>query len=379
MSRVLVISRNYPPLWGGMERLNLNLVEQLSGTHEIVLLVPVGAAAHAPGSVEVCEVPGAPLSRFLVGAMVQGVALARRFKPHAVLGGSGLVAPMVLASARVSGARSAVYAHGLDLAVQHVLYRMLWMPALRRVDQIIANSSATRQLALEQGVRPGRIHLAHPGVSMPQLDAQARQRFRRQHQFGDGPLLLSVGRLTTRKGLCEFVADVLPSLVKKHPELVLAVIGDVPNDALYAKAQTPESILAVAEQFGVARNVRFLGKRFGSELDDAYAGADVHVFPVRALHGDPEGFGMVAVEAAAHGLPTAAYATGGVVDAVRDGVSGRLVGAGDDEALSQAILELIENPLPPEQAKAFAAEFAWDRFGARVQQILFDSPSRIVG
>lgn len=39
----------------------------------------------------------------------------------------------------------------------------------------------------------------------------------------------------------------------------------------------------------------------------------------------PENFGMVAIEAAAHGLPTVAFATGGIVDAVKDGVSGYLV------------------------------------------------------
>lgn len=376
MSRILVITRNYPPLWGGMERLNFNLVEQLAHKHEVTLVAPRGSAAHAPPGVDVQEVPGAPLSRFLMACMWQGVTMARRLKPDYVLGGSGLVAPIVLSAARSSGARCGIYVHGLDIAVQHLLYRAFWLPSLRRVDQVIANSNATRQLAIDRGIVPERIQVVHPGVSMPNADAGARQRFRQQHGLGDVPVLLSVGRLTTRKGLREFVGVVLPKIVRKHPELVLAVIGDAPADALYAQAQTQQSILLQAEQAGVGPNIRFLGKRFGQELEDAYAGADVHVFPVRALAGDPEGFGMVAIEAAAHGLPTVAYATGGVTDAVREGVSGRLVAAGDDDAFAQAVLDLMDSPIRTDAAVAFAAEFAWHRFGAKLQMVIADGASR---
>ncbi len=113
-----------------------------------------------------------------------------------------------------------------------------------------------------------------------------------------------------------------------------------------------------------------LGTRFGSELDDAYAAADVHVFPVREIPGDPEGFGMVAIEAAAHALPTVAYATGGVVDAVAAGVSGLLVAPGDCKGFADAVLELLRRPLQAEAIRLFAADFTWDRFGERVSDAL---------
>src|SRR3546814_16851853 len=54
-------------------------------------------------------------------------------------------------------------------------------------------------------------------------------------------------------------------------------------------------------------------------LSVVYKAASAHIFPVREIPGDPEGFGMVAVEAAAHGVPTIAFATGGIVDAVAEG------------------------------------------------------------
>src|SRR5690606_3589327 len=110
---------------------------------------------------------------------------------------------------------------------------------------------------------------------------------------------------------------------------------------LGADIQTVESIQAQAEQTGVAGHLRFLGVITDAQLATAYEAADVHIFPVRYIPGDPEGFGMVAIEAAAHGTPTVAFATGGVIDAVASGQSGQLVPPGDYAALAQAALEAL--------------------------------------
>ncbi|MEG0184461.1 MAG: glycosyltransferase, partial [Stenotrophomonas sp.] len=98
--------------------------------------------------------------------------------------------------------------------------------------------------------------------------------------------------------------------------------------------------------------------------------AAVHVFPVRSQRSDPEGFGMVAIEAAAHGLPTVAYASGGVVDAVAAGISGALVAPGDSAALAEAVIEMIHRPLPSVPMRAFASAFDWDAFGRQVRDVL---------
>src|SRR3546814_12930756 len=71
--------------------------------------------------------------------------------------------------------------------------------------------------------------------------------------------------------------------------------------------------------------------------DLVYKAASAHIFPVREIPGDPEGFGMVAVEAAAHGVPTIAFATGGIVDAVAEGESGRLIRPGDYGAFAGVV------------------------------------------
>lgn len=367
MKRILVVTRNFPPLWGGMERLNLHLVDELSRRWEVRLVAPQGASEHVPGEVLVDMAPLRPLSRFLLSAAWRTVRQAFGWRPDVILAGSGLTAPLALIGARMSGARAMAYVHGLDLAVPHPLYRALWGPALRRLDGVIANSRATAKLAENMGIAKGRISIVHPGVSLVQFDRGAGARFRAAHQIGEGPLLLSVGRLTARKGLQEFVAEVLPHIAARHPDVKLVVIGDAPTDSLYAEVQTPEQIQVAANAAGVGHCLCFLGKRFGSALADAYAAANVHVFPVRQIPDDPEGFGMVAVEAAAHGLQTVAYATGGVVDAVADGVSGCLIASGDPDGFARAVLALLAQPIPLEKICGFAEGFAWGRFGERIE------------
>src|SRR3546814_2691318 len=174
----------------------------------------------------------------------------------------------------------------------------------------------------QAGVAADRISIVHPGVELPDslADNVAVADFRAKHELGERPLLISVGRLSTRKGLREFVSHALPQIVASCPDVCLLVVGDEPRNALHADKQTIESIRLAARNAGVSENLMFLG----TITDDAllsvvYKAASAHIFPVREIPGDPEGFGMVAVEAAAHGVPTIAFATGGIVDAVAEG------------------------------------------------------------
>ena len=373
--RILHITRNLPPLVGGMERLNWHIADELSRSAQVQLIGPSGSAAQRPAAVPVTEVPLRPLPRFLLASAWQAVAVARRFQPHIVLAGSGLTAPAAWLAARASGARAHVYLHGLDAAVQHPAYRAVWHPAIRRMDGVIANSQPTAELARNLGVAAEKIRIVHPGVTLPTAPQSpaALQDFRQRHQLGNKRLLLSVGRLTTRKGLREFVQQALPAIVKAAPDTLLAIVGDAPADSLHASVQTRASIQAVADAAGIGQHLRFLGVITDpQELACAYESATLHIFPVRHLPGDPEGFGMVAIEAAAHGLPTVAFATGGIVDAVAEGQSGHLVAPNDYPALSQAALQILADDPGAWQprASAFAAQFAWPTLGKKILEAL---------
>lgn len=371
--RVLLVTRNLPPLRGGMERLNQHIVIELDRGADVTVIGPEGCRQHLPDRVIVREVPTRSLWRFLLRSMVAAWREATGDIAF-VMAGSGLTAPATLLAARRSGAKSVAYVHGLDLVTRHPVYRWLWMPALRWLDVAFANSASTADLAMRAGVARGSVLVLHPGARFPDAAHAGATEFRARFGLGDAPLLLSVGRLTERKGLQEFVAAALPRIVAMHPDVRLVIIGDDAPDALHkGKVETGKYLLELADVLGLQGNLCRLGPCDDATLDQAYAAADVHVFPVRHVPGDIEGFGMVAIEAAMHGLPTVAFAVGGVPDAVADGGSGYLLRPGDYEGFSDRVCDVIAagrtSPLRA-SARAFASDFAWGRFGERLRAML---------
>lgn len=368
----LLVTRNFPPLRGGMERLNQRLLAALGGCGQVALVGPAGASRFAPAQADVLEVPASPLWRFFAAVFPAAIRMARRHRPAIVVAGSGLTAPFAWIAARLCGARSVVYLHGLDLVVPNRVYRMLWLPLIRRCDVAIANSRNTARLAIERGVAPGRLHVVNPGTDLPRLEPGAGQRFREQHGLLGRQVMLSVGRLTRRKGLRHFVGAVLPRVLERHPGAVLLVIGADADDALTADGSSEHaSILARARAAGVEPAIRWLPPCDDATLSVAYQASDVHVFPVVDIPGDVEGFGMVAVEAAAHGLPTVAHAVGGVPDAVADGRSGTLVPPEDAKAFAEAVLHWLQvGGSARDACRAHGAAFGWDRFEAGVRSAL---------
>lgn len=375
-ARALLVTRNFPPLVGGMENVNQRLLAELSPDWDLALSGPRGSSAHAPQAVRSTETPVKPLARFLVESFFRTLLLAWRWQPRMVLAGSGLAAPTAWTAARLNGAKLVVYLHGLDIIAPSRVYRRLWLPFIRRADLILVNSAHTAGLAQGVGVDSDRIRVLHPGTEMPVLDRQAGTALRSKLEFGDAPLLLSVGRLTRRKGLAEFVQHALPRILEQRPSTLLVIIGEEATDALHSSGVSErQRIVAAAETAGTAGHLRFLGRRDDAELSAAYQAAQVHVFPVLEQVGDVEGFGMVALESAAHGLPTVAFAVGGVPDAVAPGVTGTLVRSGDYSGFADAVLEVMAMPFGEDQVAAsrkFAEAKSWPHFGTRLRKLVVE-------
>ena len=158
---------------------------------------------------------------------------------------------------------------------------------------------------------------------------------------------------------------------------MLVVIGDAPSDSLYASAQTQAEIEKEADEKGIGNHIFFLGKITDKNtLSNAYFSATVHVFPVRDIPGDPEGFGMVAIEAAAHGIPTVAFATGGIVDAVKDGKSGFLVESNNYHKFAELTLKALATSKDFQPSCiAFSKQFSWPTFGKKILEQLNSTDS----
>jgi phosphatidylinositol alpha-1,6-mannosyltransferase len=357
-----------------MERLNLQLARELNQGGSLAVVGPKGCRGELPDSVTAIECKLKPLPLFLFSALFGAMRAILRRRPSFVMAGSGLCAPFAWIAARLSGARAAVYLHGLDIIVDSSIYRALWLPFIRRCDVCVVNSKNTADLAAAAGIPPERIRIVHPGVDLsPELPSgSAISSFRRDKGWDEQRVLLSVGRLTERKGLVEFVEYVLPHVVERYPDILLAVVGNDAPDALRRVARSVRtSVEAAVSALGLERHVVLHGELNDEELKCAYAAADVAIFPVRDIPGDIEGFGMVAIEAAAHGLPTVAFAVGGVPDAISNGISGYLVKPGDHLGFVDAVGRVLD--APDDEFKSgsrnFAKRFAWTSFGEKIRAL----------
>lgn len=371
---ILMITRNFPPLVGGMEKLNYHMFQELSIEYQVAVLGPEGCIGHLPSKGKVWECPASPLPLFLICSTCKSFFAARSLRPKVVLSGSGLTAPMAYLAAKISRASACLYLHGLDIQVKNMLYSTLWPPFFRRFHRVIVNSNFTRRLAEKAGISPSRIHILHPGVELPDLrhSRQKSYSFRRRYDLHNLPIMLYVGRITKRKGLVPFTKDILPKVLETIPQAKLVIVGDKPSSALFHKEDEIRILSKVINQRGLRKSVIFLGSLSEEELSSAYFAADVLVFPVQQYPNDPEGFGMVAVEAAAHGLPTVAFSTGGVSDSVSDSISGVLIPVGDNNAFAEAIIKFLSLPNAEEwhtSCVKFAKRFSWEKFGDKLRKI----------
>jgi glycosyltransferase involved in cell wall biosynthesis len=139
------------------------------------------------------------------------------------------------------------------------------------------------------------------------------------------PVFLSVGRVAVEKNLEAFLELDLPG--------TKVVVGDGPARAVLQRAY-PGAV--------------FLGSRVGEELAQAYAAADVFVFPSKT-----DTFGLVLLEALASGVPVAAFPVTGPRDVIGDAPVGALR---DD--LREACLAALQ--LSPQHCLQFAASQTWE-------------------
>ena len=110
-------------------------------------------------------------------------------------------------------------------------------------------------------------------------------------------------------------------------------------------------------------------------LSSYYRAADLVVVPSRS-----ESFGLVALEAAACGIPVVASAVGGLLNIVHDGVTGLLVDGRDPARFARAMTQLLDDPAGAAAMGAAAAvrarRFTWSFTAARLRRLYADLVAR---
>jgi len=156
--------------------------------------------------------------------------------------------------------------------------------------------------------------------------------------------MLFVGRLNAQKG----IGDLLHALSRSRRAWSLDAVGDGPDRAELGR---------LAVTLGVDARVRWHGHLAQPALAPLYRAAAAVVIP-----STDEGLGLAGVEASLCETPVVAYASGGLTDVVRDGLTGWLVPTGDIAALSHAIDGVVERPEKARLAGKAARQFVLERF-----------------
>ena len=225
-------------------------------------------------------------------------------------------------------------------------------------DRLVANTEEeARQLVGHYGADSRRTLVVPPGVDLERFTPGDRAAARRALGVpADAVVLTFVGRIQPLKApdlLLAAAARMLDDDPALRGRLRVHVVGAPSGSGLAAPRQLEE----YAASLGIADLVRFLPPQSPDRLALHYRAADVAVVPSHN-----ESFGLVALEAQACGTPVVAAAVGGLPTAVRDGVSGVLVGSRDPGAYAAAIRAVLDRrPLLAAGARRHAAAFSWDR------------------
>ncbi len=231
-------------------------------------------------------------------------------------------------------------------------------------DRLVANTgSEARELIDLYAAQPDRVSVVPPGVDLDAFrpaasgrEEAARYAARRRLDLPtDGYVVAFVGRIQPLKApdvLLRAAAAVRALCPDVADRLTIAIVGGNSGSGL--------DLAALAHHLGLGDSVRFLAPRPHKELAEVYRAADLVAVPSYN-----ESFGLVALEAQACGTPVVAAAVGGLVTAVRDGVSGALVDGHDRDDWARVIGRLLREPERRARlgrgAVAHAQAFSWDR------------------
>ncbi len=174
------------------------------------------------------------------------------------------------------------------------------------------------------------------------------------HEPQSPPLILSVGRLRSKKGL-DTLIDACAELRNQQREFVCEIIGYGPEE---------EVLRAQIDELALEAHVRLLGKLPHDDVLTRMRAASLFALPCRIdADGDRDGIPNVILEAMAIGVPVVSTPVSGVPEIVDDGVSGILVEPEDPGQLAQALANLLDSSAHRERLASAGRSAVARRFG----------------
>ncbi|MDY6854433.1 MAG: glycosyltransferase family 4 protein [Thermodesulfobacteriota bacterium] len=375
--KILFVASEFPPCTGGISVFSSNLLVQLLNQgHQIFLCVPKGTIV--PSHYNLKKVtyydPKWIMRQFSIIFIKQITNNRIDLIFFSKFLGSSWIGILLLA--KVFRMPAIALCHGWEL------HYLKWHPVdnlglkigLKTLALGLANSNFCKDLMLREGMKSSRLAVLTPGINPYNYTCWNGDTnfLREKYQIPDnGIVLLTVCRIEELKGI-DLIVEAMNNLKDSFPQLIYVVVGTV---AKWAKKYY-ESLLAKVKQYGLEKKVLFLGYIPYDKIRFIYKLADIYVSPSRieTHNSSPreESFGITYLEAAANELSCIGTKTGGISDAVEDGVTGILVENENVEELTSAIKYLLNNPLATAEMGKKGKEradkhFTWEKVGKRLE------------
>lgn len=223
--------------------------------------------------------------------------------------------------------------------------------SLKKMDYYLSVTDNFKQQLISRGFPAERIYTIYNGIK---TEVQLKQ-----YQQGRQLILGCVTRFVPIKGthiLLEAIARVKRQ--GYQPQLRIAGMG---------KGKYAQSLFDFVEQNQLQENVEFLG--FVRDMDSYYQSIDVNILPSYT-----EGFPYSLLESGVRGICTIATATGGIVEMIEDGQTGRLFEVGAVETLADILKQLFDGQIDPAQLGGAFRQQIVERFS---DQVMADNHIRI--
>ena len=316
---ILFISRTYPPVVGGIEKQNFEIATALSR------ICRVDVIANTRGKWF--------LLLFLPYATLKALISARKY--DVVLLGDGVLGITGYVLKLVTGKPVACIIHGLDLTYKNTIYQKLWVNIfIRHMDKLIAVGHETIHQGVSRGIPESNFVFVPNGVAPADPD----ERFT-HHELETligkeikGHILLTIGRLVKRKGVVWFIDNVVSTL---DENIVYIIAGAGKEEA---------HIHSAIQNNHLQDRIFFIGEVSDRDKKLLFSTADIFIQPNIKIEGDMEGFGLVVLEAAAHGRVVVASRLEGLTDSIQHGQNGYLVTPGDIKEYREIIESILDNP-----------------------------------
>jgi glycosyltransferase involved in cell wall biosynthesis len=201
--------------------------------------------------------------------------------------------------------------------------------AISKADRLIAVSQAAALFARSLGFPEKKMTVVYNGVDLEcfngKVDAVV---MRRELGIGDQPLIVTALRLIKRKS---------PALLISAFANVLRVVPDA-KLVIAGSGREENNLSRQIKCLRITDSVFLVGKLPREKVAQLMAAADVFALPSKI-----ESFGLSLLEASAAGVPVVCSNSGGVPEVFQDGFNALLCPPGDDDAMAQAIIRLIQD------------------------------------